>query len=322
MNYFNWSADAFDNPSYEIKGNAVIDTVTKRSGTGAMKVTNDGLVQQDQGYKNVNGNAWPVELNGHYFHRWWMKMDPLTWSNANKTKANRWGPGSLLTGYLGINGVWPGEHNSGFISDQGEGSGGEGPVIPYDFNSATNPAVLEWQEYIVEFKVHSATDAADGWMNFYVNGSLIGGLTGVRWWSGTISAYEAWAPFMLTSYPQNIDGAFWIGDVSVDSEFNSVFSSTPVIGVIMATAQEVANAEKFVSGIKNLTSQLKNNSSNITTLTNYFEGRTAAQKTALLDILSARGYTPSEISALYTQLKNARDAINTELVNKNVDAIF
>lgn len=226
-NLLTWSAEAFNLSGFEIKSAATIDAVEFHSGTHSMKIASSGA-QQDQGYQSSSGNAWSIVFGGSYFYRWWMKCGDLVWSNQNKFKANRWLPLGILTGYLGKAGVWPGEHSGGFSSDQGAGTGGEGPTIAYDFDTATNPAVKNWQEYIVEFKIQSVADALDGWMKFYVNGVLVGSLTGVRWWSGSPSGVrEAKAGYMMWNFPQNVSGNIWIDEVSVDTLWNSNFSAPP-----------------------------------------------------------------------------------------------
>lgn len=241
-NIYNWDCDAFDNGSsgaFEVKGTGtVIDTDVKTQGTGSMKIVCAGGTPDDgdRGYKELNGaGVYSMEFGGSYFNRFWMKIDSgFTWSSANKLKACRWKRGSdisdFMTGYISSGGVLPGEHGGfGWNSDQGAGSGGEGPTISYDFNPSTNTAVQDWQEYIVEFKIQSSDSAADGHMKFYVNGSLIGSLTGVTWFTGAdTSLQEIWAPFMQFCFPQTATGSFWIDDVSVDTTFNSNYSAPAV----------------------------------------------------------------------------------------------
>lgn len=90
----------------------------------------------------------------------------------------------------------------------------------------------------------------------------------------------------------------------------------------MATAKEVMTAEKLFGSIRGLTQQATNLAINITQLTTYFEGLTAGQKSALIDILVSRGHTQAEVTAFYTQLKNVRDQINVLVVNKELDPAF
>lgn len=90
----------------------------------------------------------------------------------------------------------------------------------------------------------------------------------------------------------------------------------------MATAKEVMTAEKLFGTVRGLTLQATALSSSITQLTNYFEGLTAGQKTALMDILVSRGHTSAEVSGLYTQLKGVRDQINTIVTNTAIDPAF
>lgn len=229
----NWDADAFDLPDYEVKptggggGATTIDTSVKYSGTGSMKVISNGS-QRDQGYQETNGDAYTISLNTSYYQRVIMKFQTgWSWAGQEKLKANRWT--TVLTGYLGKDGIWPGEHNSGFTSDQGAGSGGEGPYnLAYDFDPDTNPVVADWFELIVLMRTQSTTNATDGRMEFWINGVSQGALTGVRWWSGTISPMvEQWSGFMMKTYPQDATGTYWIDDVNVSTTFNSIWD--PVV---------------------------------------------------------------------------------------------
>jgi len=234
-NIFSWNADAFSDSNYEVKANTSIDSSVFHGGTGSMKIASSVTPEAgDQGYKNLNGSAWGMSFGGVYYHRWWMKMDSgLTYSNQNKLKACRWKRGAdvvdFMTGYLLKSGVQPGEHGGfGFTSDQGPGTGGEGPAIAYNFDPATNSDVQNWQEYIVRFAIHSSAGTADGKMTFYVNGTNIGSLTGVLWFTGAdTSLQEIWAPFMQMNFPQDVSGNLWIDDVSVDTTWNSTTYSDP-----------------------------------------------------------------------------------------------
>lgn len=225
-----WDADAFDLQDFEVKAGASIDTGVYRTAPGAMKTTNPGPGEQrDQGYQHVNGMAFQINFGGHYFYHFWMKMAAnVSYYYAEKWKVGRWNvvdesvPGVLTTN-IRKTGFQVAEHPSGFTSDQGEGSGDDGPEIAYDFNPATNSDVQNWQEYVAELKVHSAADATDGWCKFYVydeagNGGEVSspGLTGVRWWSGTLSqVWDVKGCFMMWNYPQEISGDIWIDDCRV-----------------------------------------------------------------------------------------------------------
>ena len=235
-NIVSWDADAFDLGAPWVTTNGVeIDTSTKYEGTGSMKVTSIDDTQRNQGYWNDNGFVHDVNFGNSFFHRWYMKFDSaFEWRPPiHKAKTNRWGSsggaqGSPLTGYIQIDGVLPGEHNEGFTSDQGVGSGGEGPTIGYDFNPATNAAIQGWQEYIVEYKIHSAVNATDGHMKFYVNGVVTGtSLTGVRWWTDRPTAntyFEQWGVFCMSNFfPQDANGVIWIDLCSLDTTYNSVW---------------------------------------------------------------------------------------------------
>ena len=90
----------------------------------------------------------------------------------------------------------------------------------------------------------------------------------------------------------------------------------------MATAKEVMTAEKLYGTVRALTLQATQLQSNITQVTNYFEGLTGPQKQTLLDILVSRGHMQAEISALYTQLKSVRDQIALLVTNTAIDPAF
>lgn len=218
----NWNADAFNLPDYEVRAGTTIDTAVKWEGTGSMKVVSNGT-QRDQGYQETNADAYPIALNTSYYQRMVMKFQPgWVWAGQEKLKANRWT--TVLTGYLGKAGVWPGEHNSGFTSNQGAGSGGEGPTIDYDFDPDTNAVVADWFELIVLMRTQSATNATDGRMELWINGVSQGALTGVRWWSGTISPMvEQWSGFMMKTFPQDATGTYWVDAVNVSTTFNSIW---------------------------------------------------------------------------------------------------
>ena len=232
-NYFAWSADAFGS-GYIIGGGTSIDTTVKHSGIGSMKVTSTAGIQQGQGL-TAAGDLAPISFGSIFYNRWWMKFDSaFTWSNQQKFKAQRWSNGSTayMTGYLGAAGVWPGEHNNGFNSNQGAGSGGEGPTIGYNFNPSSNAAIKNWQEYIVVTQIQSSAGAADGSMKFYVNGNLTGQITGIIWWTGTPSPMPNidWGSWMVSNYPQDANGSLWIDDVSLDSVWNSTTYPDPAGG--------------------------------------------------------------------------------------------
>lgn len=226
--------------SWATTGGASITTDEKREGTGSLTYTLIDDSQGNHGYWNDAGNAHFVNFGDTFFHRFWMKFSPtFEWrAPAFKAKTNRWGSsggaeGSPLTGYIGIGSVLPGEHNQGFTSDQGAGSGGEGPGIGYDFNPATNAAIQGWQQYIVAYGVHSAENATDGFMRLYVNQELIGQLTGVRWWTTRPNAntyFEQWGVFCMSNFfAQDADGQVWIDDVMLATTLAEVQQDLGVV---------------------------------------------------------------------------------------------
>lgn len=232
-----WSGEAFDLSGFETMNSPVIDETTGPPGnTKSMRITCGG--QGDRGYQSLSGQAFQINFNTDYHYRWWMKMAPdLAWSNQNKFKSNRWGSGSLpgfLTSNLTIGGFQPGEHDRGFTSDQGSGSGGDGPSCgSYNFNPATNAAVQNWQQYIVRMKTHSTGDATDGVMQLGVwdaagdGGFVSSGLTGVRWWTEALrdgqTVFEQKGFVQAWCFPQDVNGNIWIARARVATTFEEAF---------------------------------------------------------------------------------------------------
>lgn len=215
---FAWDGTPFPPSGYEVTGGAVMDA-------GAMKITSFAGSQGDKGLKHLAGAVHQVQFGKTYRYTWSMQISPsLRWSNQRKMKAYRWirsdggTPTNVLTGYLGQSGFWPGEHGAGFISDQGAGSGDEGPTIPYSLDPVANPAVTGLQQYQVEMKVQSQADARDGYMIARVNGAAVGQLTGIRWFSGSIPLWNAWGGWGMFFYPQDADGVLWSGNITIEAK--------------------------------------------------------------------------------------------------------
>lgn len=245
-NFVSWDCDAFDLTNYTADGLASISASTVHAGSGSMLIAFSGASQGQTGYKYDLGGlpGTTVTLGSRWVHRWWMKVDSgLVWSNQNKVKASRWSDGNVttLTGYITDGGIQIAEHGTdmGFSSDQGAGSGGDGPSISYDFDPTTNADIQNWQEYILDHKIHSSEGAGDGYLKFYVNGSLIGSITGINWWTQAAlnanhpTASDPYAPdwrwgvFMMAPLPQNMDGNIWFDDFSLDDTWNSSAYSSP-----------------------------------------------------------------------------------------------
>lgn len=231
-NIFEWDGESSSCPTgYEPKGGGVLvlgDTTSPPTGlTASMKQVMEGT-QQDIGCKELNGAAWGLSFGASYYHRFWIRISTdIAYSNQDKTKVNRWT--NVLTGYFYETGVAPGEHNDGFSSAQGAGSGGEGPLISYDFNPNSNTLLQSWTEVIVLFRIQSAADTCDGTMQLWVNAASQGALTSVCWFSGSGPSplNELWGPFMMTQFPQDISGTWWLAYFSVDTTFNSIWSAPP-----------------------------------------------------------------------------------------------
>lgn len=232
-----WNADSAPPATYEEKaGVDAFDTSVKHGGTASMRMDLQSPPGgADNGYKLLDGNLRDISLGDHFVQRWWMKFNTnFAWSNQDKMKAMRWKfvderVQEIQTSYLSIGGYLPGEHASGWSSNPASGGGDEGPTIEYDFDRTTNSDILNWQEYIVEIKIHSTNNATDGWMKFYVydeagNGQgssgpgngLVGAITDIMWWSGNYAAdpgvRHTWGTAMMNTVPQDASGNIWLDD--------------------------------------------------------------------------------------------------------------
>jgi len=236
-NLFSWNADQLSTTSLGkiigIGGATSIDTTEKNEGTGSMKLSVPGDQQYSMGIEPGNSDIGPGADGGSLYYRWWMKIDSnFSWGNATaKLKSNRIKrqgdvlPG-IMTMYLRRDSVYAGE------CAQCE-PGGDDPSnakIGYNFKPATNPAVSNWQEYIIHIKKQTDSSSFDGEFHFYVNGVEVGsGVKGMNFYTGTVNWVEAWGAYMVRPYPQLNDpsagGTIWVDDFSLDTTFNSNFAN-------------------------------------------------------------------------------------------------
>jgi hypothetical protein len=232
-----------DTANFEQKSGCSVSTANPKQGTAAIRISFTG-VQGDHGMSEVTGSSFELAYGFRFFTRSWVRVSPgMTWFNNNTCKCGRWtfnGQASaedaqLLTLFYGKNLLLQlSEHsfNTGFTTDQGIGSGGDGPNLTgWNIDPATNPAVTDWHEYITEFQIHSGPNATDGYTKCYVDGNLIDTVTGIGWWGGTThnnrfatyGAKVAEGVHFLWTHPQTISSGGWIeiDDVGMSTVWNS-----------------------------------------------------------------------------------------------------
>jgi len=220
---------------------AMLVTDEKHEGSSSMRVSvNEG--QGDDGCVNVfpqrnYGHALNTGATIHY--RWWMKIQSsFNWGTEHqKTKAGR------IKQATEVNPIYFSSnlHKTG-ISLQCAGcepgfSGGEKTILRYDFNPSTNPAVTNWQEYIVQFRWQTGSNF-DAEARLYVNGKLVASFLNWRVYSGSgmANGVEGFSDgMMLQSYSQlcsascpGVGGFVWLDDFSVDDSWNSNAVARPL----------------------------------------------------------------------------------------------
>lgn len=88
----------------------------------------------------------------------------------------------------------------------------------------------------------------------------------------------------------------------------------------MATSNVVATAEILFGRLRSLTLALRAQAADISSFVAVIDGKTPAQRQALFDVLTARGYDQTEITNVYNAIKSVRDTINTQLGTFNFNA--
>ncbi|MEQ1654321.1 MAG: hypothetical protein ABL983_01140 [Nitrospira sp.] len=239
-NLFRWDADQLSTtslgPIITVQGGTSIDTNVKHGGLGSMRLVFPGNTQGQVGIEPGPGIV--LTPGQRYFHRWWMKFDSnfhwRTGGGFSTFKMNRIKrQGDILPGILT-------QHlEPGFISvsecEQCDpaGTGGDNATgINYNFDPQSNRALLNWNEYIVEFKLNSASDVRDGEYALWVNGVQIGRASGISFCcsSGSFQPIEAWGMTMVRPFAQiqglaSDGGIIWVDDFSNDTTFNSTIGS-------------------------------------------------------------------------------------------------
>ena len=241
-NLFQWNADQLSwtslGPILTVLPNVTIDTSVKHQGTGSVRYIVPGAVQANMIIEPGDSPAFSMTSGGWRYYRWWMKFDPAyRWGSANqKIKAGRLkrqgdvAP-SFWTMYMdnSVGGFYIGECS-------GCSPGGDDPSlarVSYNLNPMTNPAITNWQEYIMAVKLNTSTSSFDGQFKIYVNGVQVGNtITGMQWSSDySQNGVEAWGAVMVENFPQLNDatagGTIWLDDFSLDDTFNSNFNSQP-----------------------------------------------------------------------------------------------
>lgn len=244
---FSWDADQLSTtslgPIISVGGGTTIDTSTKHSGTGSMRMVVSGN-QQFQGGIEPGG---PIRLTPgeRYFHRWWMKFDSnfhwRTGGGFSTFKMNR------VSDYNGaLNGCCFTQHLESYrisISEcdgcNPKAAGGDGyPDGPYNFDPQTNTALQSWHEYIIEFKLNSARDVRDGEYAFYLDGVQISRRTNQSYccvgFGGdfTYDPSERWGMTMVRPFWQLLGlatdgGVIWVDDFNNSTTWNSNYSQPP-----------------------------------------------------------------------------------------------
>lgn len=249
-NFMSWNADSavLQNPAATCGSlrNSAFDTIEKHEGAASMRLrvtdSQSSIGCRDVSVQNRYGH--PLNDGSSIYYRWWMKIDSnFNWGTNHKTmKASRIKqdndvPPPYLTGFLHKNGIRP----VGECLDCTPASmfpGDEGPVLSYSLDPAVNPAVTNWQEYIVRYKWQTGS-SENAEAHIYVNGVLKRSMSGFRIYSGTgkNDAVEGFAnSFMANPYTQvcpngqscGAGGVIWVDDFSVDDSWNSNVGPQPM----------------------------------------------------------------------------------------------
>ena len=228
-----------------------IDTTIKHGGTGSMRSYIGGNTQGDAGIKPICDI--PLAPGGRYFHRFWMKFDSgFHWSRHQSFTVMKWErkklnpvPGSYILDTMHMYPYALSVSSCDMFSPS-HPSGDDCQVINYNFDPQTNTALQNWNEFIVEYKLNSSANGVnwqfneartfDGEFALWVNGSLVGRLTGFSWccnWnlaSVTTAPVQAWGMAGTNPYSQincsgcagaDDGGALWLDDFSMDTTWNS-----------------------------------------------------------------------------------------------------
>ena len=103
----------------------------------------------------------------------------------------------------------------------------------FNFNPQTNAALLNWNEFILEIKLNSASGVQDGEYAMWFNGVQVQRITGLSFCCTTGvfgGPIDAWGTSFVRPYAQIQgtagDGGFiWLDDFSSDTTFNSIVSA-------------------------------------------------------------------------------------------------
>lgn len=108
-------------------------------------------------------------------------------------------------------------------------------VVYYDFDPKPNPAVANWQEYIVGLRMQSGVDKSDGEFHLWVNGVQEGtGVKGMSYCNADAGNCVGWVQvagsMMVSPSPQlggdaSSGGTIWLDDFSFDDVWNSSISA-------------------------------------------------------------------------------------------------
>jgi len=226
-NFFSWDADSSLTSKGECRSlSGSFDTKEKFNGSASLRLLIPGNKQGHVGCEPGNISLGSGVDGAWLYYRWWMKIDSsFSWEGTHrKMKSNRvkrQGDVSppIYTLYLAKNYVRADECHRCNLR----------PQVFYNFNPATNPAVTDWQEYIIGIKKQTGNGGNDGEFHFWVNGQEIGnGVRGIHYFNGENNWVEAWGANMVRPYPQlngtsNDGGLIWVDDLSLDNTWNSTF---------------------------------------------------------------------------------------------------
>jgi hypothetical protein len=228
-NYFSWDADAWATSR---------GACDKRRGTSSLRYDVVGSRQGTLGCEGLDNTAlspstaW--DSGKTIYHRFWMRFSAtFDWGNSfSKMKASRSYGTSGGTGYTLY--LHKGQVALSECAEcVPQGSGDNRLAVSYAFDPAQNPAIRDWQEYIVAVTLQTG-NSRDAALALYVNGVLIGSQTGVRLRncaSGCDDVLDsAWGMFAQTFYPQLClegdacadGGTIWVDDLSMDDSWNSI----------------------------------------------------------------------------------------------------
>ena len=233
-NYWTWDCESADYPWFNrFYASSGLVTTEPRSGERCVQIDVIGNDGGNQGRGTdvksiVLGN---VQQGQWFYYRWWMKLGSgFSWGTGTaKTKASRLKCTEeqmirLWTGYIGHGSVHLDE--SDVLAPSWDPAGVR---VPYDFRAAAGTG---WHEYIVAMKMQTGAAGSDGEFHFYVDGSWIGGKTGIHYIDFADSCSEAWNGWMVSPYFQlngtaADGGTLWLDDYSMDDCWNSAIYPDP-----------------------------------------------------------------------------------------------